>query len=1469
MKYMMKSWVLKFCLFFVLCTPFCVSGQDAKILSEEMELIFKTLRPVDRAALLEDYVSVMTGSFLDVEEKQIVDSIFRDLQKLRVSVSPELKNYILCVNAFCKREEKENLKVWLQGLQSSLLAEERKRTIVKEYLLSTFPLASQQFLFDGAAHKWQIKGAVKWSGKDSLLIEFNEVDLYCMTRKDTIRIFTTTGNYRIGDGVFNANGGKVIWPNTADEMTVTLNRYKIELRSSFYMADSVYFNYESKYHRSIFGKLKDNALKYTRDEKTPFPEFISYDTDVEIKDLCKDAYFRGGITYHGVTFSGTGTEESPALLHITPNDSISLKLYSKKIIFDSLRIMAGRAAMEIILDSGMITHSDINFLYSVPKHTVTIKRMSEQSTHLPFKDSYHQILFDMEEIYWPLAGDHLEMRMSSRTGLFKATIESMNFFSNAVYDHIQGMDEMNPLNALLKCSIELGANTFSLGEYACFMEKQVGQLRKQIILLSYDDFVDYNETRDEVTLKQRLFDYTKARVNKQDYDNIRFTSLPGKDRVNAVMNVRNYNLKIRGVEKLLISEERNIFFVPSNQEVLLMKDRDMSFNGKLNAGMFDVFGQNLFFSYENYAIALPKVDSASMYTSGYDKNVRGEKIGSLFHYITGEIIIDKPDNKSGKKDDPGYPILNSTEDSYVYFDAPHIQNGQYKRDSFYYRIDPYKIRGINDASRFRYVFSGTLISNIVTPINDSLRLLEDNTLGMNYQTPHSGVALYNKGRVNSRIILDQNGFVANGKVEMNKTEFSSDSILMLPQQLLADTREISVDSIKGKRPMAYGKDVRISYLRKDGSLQATSTSKSLDLYGGRVKHEGTLFVYESLLDASGKLNMKEAELHSKLFTLNDVQILSEQTTLGMTSLQNKQVNLKTSDVNVKIDMIANKGFFVNNKSSNQLQFSGSRYNSSFKRFTWYIADAYLNVGIEDSIQLTRLAGIENLNLLPKLGKNHFITTNSLLDSLSFIAPFARYNLKDGGLFCRGINHVDVANGRFYPKKGELLVQANGDIQKFSNGELLCERKDTTKRLADVEFKLKGRNSFDGSGLFTYISEEKKESVIQFTKIGVDTAKLIYAKAIVKNDKLLNLNEGIHFRGDITLSSRQENLYFSGYAGLRMDTLHLKHTWLAFKDFLDSKHIQIPLQVENRDLKYKRIYNAIYLNVDKAFKPYVAFMSTRKFYKDDLLVGGSGEMEWSVGMKQYIISDTVRNKYYRFRYDPELAVVSSQGKINLDLNILGMSQEMAGDISYNLKTERLNMDDVLYSMDFPLLARMESVLLNDFLGDKELKTVSINEKRYEKMYAMCGKSEMENMHMHKASAEKKATLPSIFNRLFVLDSLNLEWKERTRSYTTNGQANVRAIKGQPIEKVMNVKMEFLRSHSSNQYFMYIYNDDLWYYFEFSDKNLYTLSSNDEYNKIIRNEKANEKVIKDEGKTTLYTITLCPDSKKERFLKRVEI
>lgn len=1459
--FIMKTGVVKVVLLLVCCFPGLAWAQENKLLADRMETVFKMLRPTDRKVLVEGYVEAMTSSLLSVEEKEAVENVFQELLDLHVAVVPELQDYVSCVNAFCKRQEKENLNVWLAGVRKALAATERKRTVVKTYLESLSGLATRQILYDGNGFLWQFDGKIAWQA-EPLRVDFQDGNLICATRKDTIRIYSTRGTYLWGEEDVQAQGGQVKWKEN-EEMWGDLSRYTIHLKNSSYTADSVWFHYESRYPRPLLGTLKDNALKYARGKDVPYPEFVSYGMDVEIPNLFKDIHFRGGVAYKGVKFFGIGTEEHPALLHVIPNDSISLKLHSNQFAIDTARIMSGRSAMEILMDGGEITHSNINFLYTYPQHMVTIKRISEQSLHLPFKDSYHQILFDMEEILWPLDSNYLEMRMSSRSGLFKATIESMNFFNDNIYDKIQGMDEINPLNGLLKCSLSLKKNTFTIADYAGFIKKPADQLRKQIILLSYDDFVDFNETRDEVTLKQRLFDYTKARVGKQDYDNIRFFSLPGKAKANAVMDVRNYNLRINGVEKLMISEARNIFAEPSDQRVLFMKNRDMAFNGKLNAGMFDMYGQNLFFSYDKYAITLPKVDSTSMYTAGQGKNTRGRKVQSLIRDITGEIVIDNPDNKSGKKDDPGFPKLNSTGESYVYFDEPAIRNGQYKRDSFYYKIKPYTLSGINDGKRFRYAFNGTLISNIVSPIEDTLRLQEDNALGLTYQTPESGIDLYGKGRICSRIVLNRKGFVASGKVEMNRSRFGSDTILMLPTRLLANTRELNVDAVENRRPAAYGKDLKIQYLPAEGNLQATTASAPFDVYDGRIRHTGSLMVYEQLLDASGKLQIEGAELDSKLFHLQAVKILSQSTALNIASVLNKDIRLNTSNVTADIDLSANKGKFANNAENNRAAFSGSRYDCTFESFTWYMKDAYLNIGIEDSVQLAKIWKIEDINRIPKSGRNLFLSTNPLLDSLSFIAPLARYDLKTGDIDCRWINHVDVANGRFYPARGALYIHANGDIREFESGRLLCERTNPARSLHDVKFKLTGRFDFNGSGNYTYVSEEKKKSIIRFTEIGVDTLKLIYAGVSLKEDASLLLNDGLKYKGKITLYSRQPNLYFAGYAKMTADTAVLKHSWVAVKDYLVADRIRIGLETENRNDRQGRIYNGIYLNTDRSFKPYAAFLSRRLFYKDDLLIGGRGKLEWSAGMKQYIISDTLQDRYYRFRYDPETETVSAFGKIGLDLQIPGIRQKMSGNVAYDMEKRKLEIGQAFYLLDFALLSKMEAVLLKDF-ADKKLKNIGVHNDLYEKIYEVYGKENTKAMDKHL----KGNSVPDSLSQLFVLDSLDIRWNDQTRSYMANGPVKVVAMKGKPVEKTMEVKMEFIRSRSENQYFMYIYDDNLWYYFEYSDGSLYTLSSNEEYNTVVKLEKPEKKVMKNKEGETWYTITLCPDSKKERFLKRVK-
>lgn len=106
-------------------------------------------------------------------------------------------------------------------------------------------------------------------------------------------------------------------------------------------------------------------------------------------------------------------------------------------------------------------------------------------------------------------------------------------------------------------------------------------------------------------------------------------------------------------------------------------------------------------------------------------------------------------------------------------------------------------------------------------------------------------------------------------------------------------------------------------------------------------------------------------------------------------------------------------------------------------------------------------------------------------------------MKTGDIDCHWINHVDVANGRFYPDQGALYIHANGDIREFESGRLLCERTNPGRSLQNVKFKLRGRFDFSGSGDYTYVSEEKKKSVIRFTEIGVDTLNLVYARASLK------------------------------------------------------------------------------------------------------------------------------------------------------------------------------------------------------------------------------------------------------------------------------------------------------------------------------------------------------------------------------------
>ena len=142
----------------MVCFPAMLWAQEAKIRSEKMEELFKMLRPADRKILVEGHVEAMTSAFFSEEEKKQIDNTFQELQGLRVAVSPELRNFIECVNGFFRRNEKANFQVWMAAMDEVLSVSERKRQAVRDFLEMTAPVAAGQFLFRGSSHQWLVYG---------------------------------------------------------------------------------------------------------------------------------------------------------------------------------------------------------------------------------------------------------------------------------------------------------------------------------------------------------------------------------------------------------------------------------------------------------------------------------------------------------------------------------------------------------------------------------------------------------------------------------------------------------------------------------------------------------------------------------------------------------------------------------------------------------------------------------------------------------------------------------------------------------------------------------------------------------------------------------------------------------------------------------------------------------------------------------------------------------------------------------------------------------------------------------------------------------------------------------------------------------------------------------------------------------------------------------------------------------------
>ena len=249
-----------------------------------------------------------------------------------------------------------------------------------------------------------------------------------------------------------------------------------------------------------------------------------------------------------------------------------------------------------------------------------------------------------------------------------------------------GIDTQHPLVRINNFNKEFGVNNvFLIDDFINLSNYSDDQDIRFLMNLAKQGFIEYNSALGTVRVKDNVSSYLMAKSEKADHDVIRFKSSAPKDNANAILDLHTMDLKIFNVDRIQLSDVRDVIVLPSKKQITVKEGRDFNMGGLLIAGAggrFRIKSEDITFNYEDFRLYFKDASTEVWIPNNIENyNEKGElSLEPLENKITilnGELLVDTNINKSGiwKEDYPQYPIIRSYERSKVYYDQEEIFSG--------------------------------------------------------------------------------------------------------------------------------------------------------------------------------------------------------------------------------------------------------------------------------------------------------------------------------------------------------------------------------------------------------------------------------------------------------------------------------------------------------------------------------------------------------------------------------------------------------------------------------------------------------------------------------------------------------------------------------------------------------------------------------------------------------------------------
>ncbi|MCC6462183.1 MAG: hypothetical protein IT260_17075 [Saprospiraceae bacterium] len=1440
-----------------------------------------------------------TGRFTEEDMKGII-RMSNILADQRLGAFPYYKSYINAVTAAKNDPDTTLFKRWHPFAEQTIAAVEKGKTRP----ISQFLDFSADFI-EQRAFQAREAGLIIWkikSGKYDFAYENQKPQLRCidvnligLRKTDSTVVVNTSGVYYPFEGVWEGHGGKVSWQNAGLDSSVyaRLTGYKVEAKKPIFKCDSAEFFYPLYFPRGgIWGRFEENVVVENKGVGSQYPRFESFEKSLKIAKIGEGIEYIGGFRLWGTSVYGYGSGNSPAKLTIfnKKRQRIFFGTAELFIIKREISIVSEGVNAKLYMDSDSLFHPAVDFRVEIPNQVIHLTRGEKGSERNPFYSSFYNMNLEAEKVSWYVANDSLEI--GSRTGVAKGVMQKVEFESSNRFDpkeylQAQNITSVNPISVLYRLVQEtpwdssrqnriVSDDDFARALNAKFDYSSIQTLLAELVAAG---FINYYFSRHEIEPRPKLAHYALASQGKKDFDSIKIISESNSS--NAKLDLKTKETTIFEVKKIELSERQNTGYLPTGREVTLLQNRDMRFSGRLFAGFALFEGKNMNFVYDKFHVEFDSVRHLDFYlpVGKNDKNGQpmADAMNSTVELVSGILLVDAPNNKSGKEDLAIFPSLQSKKHSFVFYDKPLTQGGVYKRDSFYFRLEPFSFNGLDSYTADVLKFKGTMYpAGIFDPFKETIIVRdEDKSFGYVHRTPPAGYPTYfKKGNYTGELDLSNKGFLGKGKVEYLTADIESEDIVFRPKQMTCTARRFFMEEDRKsavKVPQARGEDVKVNWLPYRDSMYVESKVKAFELFKEEgYTHKGVLVLTPSGLKGRGVFEWFGGKLTSKLIEYGPFQASADTADLQIKSLSGSDVVFDSRNVDGELDFDKEIGNFKANTADAATTLPLNQYRTSMNEFTWDMKKQTVTFKSDEK----------------KPGD--FVSIDPDQDTLQFKGKTALYDMKNSQLKIGGVEVIKTADAYVYPETGDIEIEAGGKMKQLANAKIVADTVNKYHTINRATVDVLGKKLYKATGYYEYNIPQHTQEIF-FNNIigerrgpGTPSTKnvLTTASGEVKEADSFHMDVKTLFQGTVILKANQPNMRFEGFASLKAN--RLSNPWFSVYSEVDKNDPAI--RVKNvKTMEGDPLFLGFFLSKESG-QAYPRILEQPYARVDRPLMNCEGMFKYDPKNDRFTFGDSARVttptllRGAKMVYDNTTGILQAEGPISIGSGLEYMKVTAAG----RLKTDYNIPDTATFTITGEFMTGIEmtipktlmEMMVNDIKASSFDATVPpINSQQPFYRPAVC-----EFISDEKDREEALANLNSNLLNLpkkdnkyaFVLGRHPVIWNPDYQSFLSlEDRIPVLSINGESIQKTLTTYVEYkMPGNEDDRFYLYIKaSADLWYFFGYQAGALNVISSSTRFNDALLALKTKETQIKmPDGE--ISEIVAANPSLADAFINRVK-